>query len=195
MSIKIESLYRDYIQKSRIFLYPALGLKRGESVTPLQTYTSWEGKYSVKDKKLICEYHLRDDIEFKNYEKNKLLSHELFHNYLETTDGKGIYVFDFSKHDKDWNMFLKGRYSKLSPDLKKKIRTFFGMSNIGYIDAYLYPERYFNVYAEFLTTRREDVRSMQKILEEVGELCSKPNLLLETMIADIKDLHLQKKSL
>lgn len=188
------SLYRDYIQKSRIFLYPALDLKRGHSVTPIQTYCAWKGKYSLDDKKFICLFHIRNDEEYKTYSRNKLMSNRLFHDYMETDDHKAIFVFDFSKYSKDWKLFLDGKYSKISPDLKEKIRSFFGTSNLGYIDSYLYPERYFNIYSEFLTTKKQDVPEMNKLLREVGELCSKPNLELEMLIANIKDLHVQKKN-
>ena len=43
--MKIQSLYRDYIQKSKLFLYPLLDIKRGVSVTPTETYMAWKGKY------------------------------------------------------------------------------------------------------------------------------------------------------
>ena len=65
----ITSLYKDYFQKSRIFMYPILEIKRGASVTPIETYLSWEDQYSLCDRKLICHYHLRDDSEFTVFEK------------------------------------------------------------------------------------------------------------------------------
>ena len=58
----IKSLYKDYFQKSRIFMYPLLNIKRGSSVTPIETYMSWSEQFSIYDKKLICLYYLRDDI-------------------------------------------------------------------------------------------------------------------------------------
>ena len=62
----IKSLYTDYFQKSRIFLYPALVIPRGTSVTPTETYTSWTGHYDHKDCKFIATYHLRSDKEFRS---------------------------------------------------------------------------------------------------------------------------------
>jgi hypothetical protein len=43
----IKSLYKDYFQKSRVFLYPALEIKRGGSVTPVETYISWKNNYNL----------------------------------------------------------------------------------------------------------------------------------------------------
>ena len=176
-----------------MFLYPALGLKRGHSVTPIQVYSSWKNMYRFEDRKLICIYHMRTDEEFKMYEKQMLLGNEFFHDFHMTDDDKGVYVFDFSRMKTDWDFFLKGKYSKLSPDLKRKIRAFFGANNLGYIDSFLYPERFFNMYASMLTTCRQDEPAMLKLLKEVGELCSSPNLELENLIANVKDLHSPKK--
>lgn len=190
---KVDSLYKDYVQKSRIFLYPALNIKRGHSVTPIQTYTAWNGVSEFKDQKLVCTYHMRTDHEFKDFEKTKLLGNSLFHDFKVTDDGLGVYVFDLSSIKNDWNYFLEGRYSKLSPDLKKKVQDFFGTSNRGYIDSFLYPDRFYKIYAELLTTKREDESPMLKLLKEVGELCSKPNLELENLRANIKDLDISQR--
>lgn len=190
---KLQSLYKDYVQKSKIFLYPALDIKRGHSVTPIQTYTAWDKKYKFEDYKLICLYYMRSDEEFRLFEKQKLFGNPLFCDFKITDDDKGVYIFDFSKYKDDWDKFLIGRYSKLSPDLKRKIRAFFGNANLGYIDSFLYPERYFSMYAEMLSSKREDEPSMLKLLKEVGELCSIPNLELENLHANIKDLHMKEK--
>jgi hypothetical protein len=138
---------------------------------------------------------MRADEEFRAFEKVKLLGNEYFDNFIMTDDDKGLYIFDFTKLKTDWEYFLQGKYSKLSPDLKKKIRAFFGTNNLGYIDSFLYPERYFKMYAEMLTCRREDEPSMFKLLKEVGELCSIPDMELENLIANIKDLHMTRKSI
>jgi len=193
--MSVRSLYKDYVQKSRIFLYPALNIKRGHSVTPIQTYTSFQNTYKPEDCKLICMYHMRKDDEFRSFEKVKLLGNEYFENFIMTDDDKGLYVFDYTKLKKDWLYFLQGKYSKLSADLKKKIRAFYGTNNLGYIDSFLYPERYFNMYAEMLTCNREDVPRMLELLKEVGELCSIPDAEQENLIANIKNLHITRKSI
>lgn len=191
----IESLYRNYVQKSRIFLYPALDIKKGGSVTPIQTFVSWEGQCSKEDCKLVLLYHLRQDEEFRNFEKAKLTGNPLFHDFRLVEDDKGVYMFDYSALKDDWESFLQGKYSKLSPVLKRKIQEFFGVSNRAYIDGFLYPERYFKLYAPVFTTVKEDVPHMHNLLKEVGELCSVPEIEKENLIINIADLHISKKSL
>ena len=193
--MSIKSLYKDYVQKSRIFLYPALNIKRGLSVTPIQTYVSWDGIYSIEDRKLICLYHIRTDEEFRVFEKTKLVGNPLFCDFKMTDDDKGVYIFDFSTLGTDWDHFINGRYSKLSNDLKKRIRNFFSPDNLGYIDSFLYPERYFRLYSEMLTCRREDVPRMLDTLKEVGELCSIADFEQENLIANVKNLHISRKSI
>ena len=185
--MKIKSLYKEYFQKSRVFLYPALDIKRGVSVTPMETYMSWEGNYALSDAKLCCLYHLRDDDEFNVFEKHKLLGNKLFHDFKQVEDKKGVYIFDFSSLSEDWNAVVNGKYSKLSSDYKKKIRNYIGLSspNLPYIDSFLYPLRYIPLYAEMM-----DVS--ESLLLEVGELCSLPDFDLETLKISILNLELKE---
>jgi len=71
----ISALYGQYFQKSKIFLYPLLDIKKGSSVTPIQTYFGWADVYAPEDVKLIAIYKLRDDSQYISFEKNILLKH------------------------------------------------------------------------------------------------------------------------
>lgn len=183
------SLYKDYVQKSRIFLYPILEIKRGASVTPIETYVSWEGQYTSKDMKLICLYHLRSDPEFLAFEKEILYKNKHFFDFKQLEDNKGVYTFDFSNYDKDWNKIMRGKYSELSTGYKKKIETFYGKrdANYAYIESFLYPEKYYSMYAEMLLVK-------ENLLNEVKELCSKLDFEKETLQASIKNLQFNSKS-
>jgi len=185
----IKSLYKDYFQKSRIFLYPILEIKRGVSVTPIETYISWDEQYSPKDMKLMCLYHLRNDMEFLKFEKERLLGNKHFFDFKQVEDNKGVYVFDFSNYEKDWNKLMRGKYSQISTSYKKKIENFYGRrdSNYAYVESFIYPEKYYAMYAEMIKVR-------EHILREVGELCSKIDFEKETLNAKIKDLHFNSKS-
>lgn len=187
--MSITALYRDYFQKSRVFLYPALGIRRGVSVTPIQTYTSWKDKYNHSDLKLCVVYHIRDDPDFKNFEENKLLGNTLFHELIPLGDGTGVYIFDFKDYATDWECFIKGKYSKLSENLKKHIRGYYGRdtSNYPYVESFIHPERYFSMYSEIINVK-------EKLLKEVGELCSAPDLEQETLIISIKDLEMTEEN-
>ena len=71
----IDALYRKYFQKSKIFLYPLLDIKRGTSVVPKDTYLSWNDTINSEDMKLVCVYYVRTDQEYLQFEKNVLLKH------------------------------------------------------------------------------------------------------------------------
>lgn len=181
--MKINSLYKDYIQKSRLFLYPILNIKRHSSVTPIQTFMCWNPHYNYSDCKLIAQYHGRADHEFKTFEENKLFNNPLFHNFYQLEDGTNAYVFDFSdKYEKDFMSVVDGKYSELSPGMKKTILNFFKTqaSHHVYIESYLYPEKYYPMYAELLNVE-------QKYLEQTGQLCDKPNLEKEKLELQIKN--------
>ena len=185
----IESLFKDYFQKSRIFMYPILEIKRGSSVTPIETYISWDGQYSPKDMKLMCLYHLRDDMEFRNFEKDKLLKNKHFFDFKQVEGNKGVYVFDFSPYKKDWDKLMLSKYSQVTYPYKKKIENFYGRrdSNFAYVESFLYPEKYYAMYSEMILVTEE-------LLREVGELCSKIDLEKETLTAKVKNLQFNPKS-
>ena len=186
----IDVLYKDYFQKSRIFLYPLLEIRRGAIVTPIETYVSWDGQYSPKDMKLICLYNLRDDKEFLQFEKEKLLKNKHFHDFKEVDGNKGVYIFDFSNYAKDWTKIIKGKYSEISFPYKKKIETFYGKrdSNFAYVESFLYPEKYYSMYENILGVK-------ESILREVGQLCSLMDFEKETLRIALKDLQFNIKSL
>jgi len=150
----IEKLYIDYIQKSRIFLYPALDIKRGSSVTPVETYVSWNGNYTIADKKLICLYYLRDDQEFKTFEKIRLFGNNKYEKFEYVDDDKGAYVFDMSSLGEDYDHIMNGKYSKISKEYKRTILNFFTSTkkHLEYIESYLYPEKHFDEYAKLLSS-------------------------------------------
>jgi len=175
----IKSLYRDYFQKSRVFLYPALEIKRGVSVTPVQTYVSWKGLYKPEDMKLICLYDIRDDDDFMRFERTKLVGNRLFHDFIEVDEHQGVYVFDYSCYRDDWECFLTGKYSKMTAVYKRKIKEFYGAysSNFEYVDSFLEPHKYFKIYSRLLDV---DLG----LLKEVGELCSKPDMSSESLILE-----------
>ena len=168
--MKIKKLYTKYAQKSKIFLYPILGIKRGGSVTPVETYLEWVDKYTKQDRKLICLYHIRDDNEFKNFEKRVLLAHPKFENFYYTENNQGIYIFDYEP-DKDlYDKVLQGKYSQIKKEYKEKILDFFSNNkgSMVYIDSYLNPEKYMADYANLLGVNLELIKS-------VGQLCELPD--------------------
>jgi hypothetical protein len=181
--MKINALYRKYFQKSKIFLYPLLDIKRGTSVVPSHTFVAWNDTYKPEDMKLICLYETRLDKEYINFEKNVLLKHNRLHDYVKIDAEQSVFIFDFSDYANDWMCFLNGSYSKLDSKTKIKILDFFekNSGNYVYINSYLNPENWFERYAELLGVEKE-------MLEKVGELCSKPDLSKEILLFVVADL-------
>tara|TARA_B100001094_G_scaffold308475_1_gene341160 strand:- start:111 stop:677 length:567 start_codon:yes stop_codon:yes gene_type:complete len=183
--MRIKNIYPSYIQKSRLFLYPILGIRRGSSVTPVQTYLTWDNVYTLNDNRFIVVYHLRDDKEFKTFE-DKLTNHKLFEGFFELEDGNGAYVFDFSGLKKEYKKIINGKYSTLIDEYKSKVLLFFKnhSKHHMYIESYLYPDKYFRNYARILDVEKT-------LLEQVGELCSLPDLSQEELGIKTKVLNFE----
>jgi hypothetical protein len=182
----INSLYSEYFQKSRVFLYPALEIRRGASATPIETYVAWEGVYKPSDRRLVCMYHLRDDKEYQVFEKTKLFGNPLFDTFMVSQEGMGLYVFDFSRYSSDWDKILDGQYSTMSEDMKYKIRSRFGDTpQYSYIESFLTPGKYYGIYADLLGVNID-------LLKKTRELCPKPDMEKETLVVEIKSLDVRK---
>ena len=179
----ITALYRKYFQKSKIFLYPLLDIKRGTSIIPEETYLGWGTSYSPEDMKLICVYKIRHDMEYKQFEKNVLLTHTRLCDYVIVDPETAVYTFDFSDLKEDWFYFVKGKYSKMNLERRRKILAYFAKNsgNYAYIESYLFPDSHFKNYAELLDVSVE-------MLKSVGELCSKPDMEKEILLIEVADL-------
>ena len=179
----INTLYDKYFQKSKIFLYPILGIKRGINIIPQETYLSWNEKYGPEDMKLVCVYKTRKDSEYINFEANTLLKHTRLYDYININDDTSVFIFDFYDLETDWNYFIKGKYSKINNVTKNKILDFFGKnsSNYVYVHSFLYPNKWFVRYAELLDVTPE-------FLTSVGELCNTPDLEKENLLIKVADL-------
>lgn len=179
----IDALYRKYFQKSKIFLYPLLDIKRGTSVVPDETYLSWNDSYSPEDMKLVCVYAIRTDKEYTLFEANVLLKHNRLTDYVKINDETAVFTFDFSDLAHDWDCFIQGKYSQMNMNTKRKILDFFDKKsgNYAYVISYLFPEKHFETYAKLLGVETE-------FLKAVGELCDKPDLEKEKLVMEVADL-------
>ena len=184
----MDDIYRKYFQKSRSFLYPALGIKRTSFYNPSGTFISVEGLIKPEEYKLVCTFKEDTTEGFTQFQNNMLLGNPLFHDVIKIRD-YSLYVFDFKYFTDDWSNFLQGKYSKLTKVLKKAIKGYYGESSseYEYIESYLYPEKYFDMYAKFL-----DVSA--KVIKETGELCDPPDLEKENLKIPVEDLEMLKKT-
>lgn len=172
----IDKLYKKYFQKSKSFLYPALGIKKRGNPVPIETYLSIEGLIGVEDVKLICCFKNSGSIQFKNFEETMLIGNPLYDYKIDATD-YSIYVFNMDIYEDDFFKVIFGKYSQLSTQMKKNIKYYFGESSAeySYVETYLYPEKYYETYSELL-----DVNV--SILKKIGELCNPTDLEKEKLV-------------
>lgn len=185
----IKSLYSKYFQKSKSFLYPALGIKKNSEFTPSGTYLAIANYLGPEDVKLVCTFERVDSPEFESFELNMLVENPLFLEKI-VIEKYNVYVFDFQIYEKDWFNFIMGKYSKLSGQLKRAIKNYYGYDSAEYafMDSYLNPKEYFEEYAELLAVSTED-------LKKIGELCDACDIEKETLkIPDEVLENLKKKN-
>lgn len=182
----VDDVHKKYIQKSQIFLYPVLRIPRGIKNVPVGTFVAWKGMYIPQDRKLICLYTLEETTEFLSLEKHKLIGNKLFHDFKEVEGGKGAYVFDFTPHSKDYDLFLKGKYSQMSDEYKDLIKRFYSNNVNDYkvVESFLKPQKYFWVYRTIFNVEMEHLKA-------AGELCSKPDFEKEELIINVESLEVK----
>lgn len=170
----INNLYKKYFQKSKILLYPLLGIERG-NIAPLEVYLSIEGIYSPQDQKLVCVYDPTCDESYMEFKKERLEKHSLLSEQFADKNGNEVFVFDFSKYASTWNLLLDGKYSQIPIKEKNLILNFFekNSGNYIYIHSYLFPNKWHQRYAEILDVPVD-------LIKEVNELIDKPNFEKET---------------
>ena len=170
----INQLYKKYFQKSKIIMYPLLGIERG-NIAPEEVYFSINGKIRPEDRKLICVYDPNSDEAYSTFKQEILVNHALLSYHLTNENGHELFIFDMNDFAKDWDNFLEGTYSKISDEVKTLIQDFFekNSGNYIYINSFLYPEKWHKRYAEIL-----DVPV--SLLTEVIELTDKPDFERET---------------
>ena len=177
----MKQIYKSYFQKSKVFLYPLLNIPKGINFVPTQTHISYLNSvvnYHKETYKFFCLYHIPCEVENKEeFDEWRLFKqafidpHNLYEEEFWIDSRLRLYMFDFSNFKKDINMFIKGKYSKFSKYSKDIIVDFFGdTGNISkYVNSYLYPKDYYEIYAELLNVPVE-------LLEQTGELCDIPDM-------------------
>ena len=113
-------LFKEYFQKSKVFLYPLLNIPKGSKYIPEEVYMHCNSKEYVGDEyKLFCVYKGNGSRSFEAFETIKLLKNELFVDYKDLGNGHNLYVFDLSVYPQTWIAVRKGMYSKINEREKK----------------------------------------------------------------------------
>tara|TARA_R100000654_G_C2678435_1_gene126972 strand:+ start:1061 stop:1639 length:579 start_codon:yes stop_codon:yes gene_type:complete len=192
----MKQIYKSYFQKSKVFLYPLLGIKKGIRFVPAETYITWNHDLIDSENVLICAYQISKVTKNEEEVRTKQEFNAFVTKYLETnkfyhsrhhTDDLEIIVFNLDYFKHDIKMFRAGKYSKFAGLTKDIILDFFG--DIGtiskYMESYLFPEKYYDVYSEILNVP-------VSLLIETVELCDKPDLDKEDFKKQVLELQLFK---
>lgn len=200
-------LQKTYIQKSRLFLLPLTGMTKNKHFSPTNTYISAPDLISSEypegigfiDEILIVayskEYKIRQDnilsqvqANFKNISieetgweryESVIISNRRFISVHETDD-EFLYTFDFSDWHNDWNLFIKGRYTLISSKAKQIIKDYQWTALKPVEQKKLYCYLYSNEDLSCFEDFADDLGYPVEELKQVRELCSKPDLRLET---------------
>ena len=182
----MKQIYKNYFQKSKVFLYPLLEIPKGTRFVPVSTYIDYNMANMIfgdnSENKFYCLYVIPQEKKHKDahkayrvFEQFQLKEHSLYEDSWNIEKHLILYMFDFSIFKKDLKLFREGKYSQFSEYSKKRILNFFG--EIGtiskYVESYLYPEHYYETYSELLNIPID-------ILEETKELCDIPDKEKET---------------
>lgn len=129
----IELLKTEYWSKSEAFLLPLTGLARTQKYKT-ETYLFWEN-YSIEDYYLVVKFTYENYNEFVDYCRRIVFPVLDKNGYLvESYDfvNETVLVLNISEWAKDIEMFLVGKYSKMSRDAKDTIveyHTFYDKGN------------------------------------------------------------------
>lgn len=182
----IELLQKEYYSKADVFLLPLTGIKRQEDVI-IESFLFWR-EYSIEDYKLTVSIKNSDYVSdfLSQVDENSHVT-ECFNS-----EDRTIFILDISEWAQDIEMFLLGKYSKLSEAAKKRImkyHTFNGNNIKLWIKAILKPNeprdlldgltpiQYICLHYEF------DEAEMNRI----GEIGAKYEPILETLMTDFHE--------
>lgn len=191
----MKNIYKKYFQKSKIFLYPLLGIKKGITFVPNETYMSWDNLYTINDNKLILLYKISIDklIDYNLFEENHLKKNKKYIGTINLKKTKTkielVVIFNLNMFKVDINKLINGQYSKMSFKSKEIITKFFGENDkiAEYVESYLYPTYWHEDYAELLDVNINHI-------ENVHELCDLPDLEKECFKYKIKNVKEFKKN-
>ena len=90
-------VYTDYFQKSKVFLYPLLKLKKGLPFVPRQTYVCWDNVYTPEDCRFFCEYKVKYTDKFSKFIAEYLSRNIYFEDYIKLDDRQHLFIYNLTK--------------------------------------------------------------------------------------------------
>jgi|694.fasta_scaffold20525_2 hypothetical protein len=162
---------KQYVQKSKVFLFPLICPKNVNDILEIQCYLSRKDVYNIDD------YQLTVVVDGSKYPE---IHRDLEGKYLFTSphfkqsemrrlgESKYLYVFDLTDMKEVWSLVLTGKYSQIPEGIKKVILGYYkGQPTYEYVNSWLYPDKYYKDYADDL---KVDIAIVGP------ELCNLPDL-------------------
>lgn len=191
----IQILKEKYFSKADAFILPLTGLG-STKIFKMKSYLFWED-YSIEDYSLILTYRYDDKNEFIKYFRTVICPILDKGGYLvESYDYEGmtVLVLDLSEWTFSIEMFLKGKYSKMSKAAKDKIEVFHTYyvkdekKTAIHIYAALYPKEKVDPEKGDILGKLTPIEYVAKNyglplpeLQTLGELCTIYNITAETL--------------
>lgn len=166
---EIEILRSSYWSKSEAFLLPLTGVSRVLKY-PFETFLFWDD-YSIENFNLIVKFSYDNYDQFVEYCKKSIFPYWDKGGYLvESYDfGKEtVFVLDISEWAMDVQMFLAGKYSKMSKEAKDIIQDYHIFFSKGK------PQIEIEISATLDPTRRHDILDGMNSIEYVSEYYGLP---------------------
>ena len=86
-------VYTTYFQKSKVFLYPLLGIKKGAKFIPADTYICWDKLFTKDDRKYILVYNEERTENYLKFEHNQIKRNIYYYSSYNIGE-MNIYIFD-----------------------------------------------------------------------------------------------------
>lgn len=118
----IKILKKEYWSKSKAFLLPLTGLSRTHKY-PVESYLFWED-YSIENYYLIVKFTYDNYADFLAYARRVIIPVLDKNGYISESfdfSNETVFILNMSEWSLDIEMFLKGKYSKLSTEAKNMI--------------------------------------------------------------------------
>lgn len=183
-----------YWSKSEAFLLPLTNLTKTQKYT-LNSYLFWED-YSIEDYNMAIKFKWDNYDEFVNYCKRVVFPTLDKNGYITETfdfEGETVFILNMSDWAMDIEMFLKGKYSKMSKEARKLIKEYHIFYDKGpkldlYIRCCLEPTTKFSLLDDMTpieyVCRKDTYGIKQEDLEKIGEIGSIYDKKEETLVLD-----------
>lgn len=165
----VEILKSGYWSKSYAFLLPLTGISRTQKY-PMTTYLFWED-YSIENYNLMVKFTYDNYGEFVEYCRKVIFPIWDRNGYIVEShdfDKATVFILDISEWASDIQMFLVGKYSRMSRDAKDTIQEFHIFYNKG--EAQLEIE----IAATLDPLKKHDILEGMNSLEYVAEYYGLP---------------------